>query len=46
MRDVSILTDNGVETDLVTGATYDYDGEDSVAVTNAYTDAITVIDCL
>lgn len=39
------LTENGVETQIVKDATYEYDGEEIVAVANAHTDAISDIDC-
>ncbi len=39
------LSENGVETDLVQGATYAYDGEETIAVANAHTDEITEVDC-
>ncbi len=39
------LSENGVETDLVTGAAYKYDGEEVISVTNAHTDALTEVDC-
>ena len=39
------LSENGVETNIVTGATYKYDGEEVIPVVNAHTDAITDVDC-
>ena len=39
------LSDNGVETQIVEGATYKYDGEEVVAVTNAHTDELKEVDC-
>lgn len=39
------LSDNGVETNIVAGATYKFDGEEVISVTNAHTDALTEVDC-
>lgn len=39
------LTENGVETKIVTGGVYTYDGEDKIFVTNCHTGADTEFDC-
>lgn len=39
------LSENGVETDIVTGATYTYEGEETIPVSNAHTGEIKDVEC-